>query len=382
MRDSSNRAFALVIVLALLSILIVAVFAISHFRKVDSQLSATSAYQVKARQNALTALDLAIAKLQSNVGDNNVLTGIAGIAGIPSGRGNSTRHWCGVWDLNGNFVQWLVSGNQVDIQPTVNGDFVELVGVSSVGADATDRERTNAPLVTVNGGRYAYWIGDCGVKLSIIIPDSSAAVLGERTSIEEQFPSVNLGDDENTLISYEQLRFAGATTAQLQGGFHTYTLSHVSYDESFIKTGLLNVNSNSVRYLTGLWTSYAEINPSGAGEISASSFANHVSVRIQGPLKNLDEFFAITSPYLTSEQLDPLEFDRTMRGWLTVRSQTFIVRAYGDAINPADVEVTEAGPEATAYCEAIVQRTDEDAPLGNGKKFVITYFRWLGPDDI
>ena len=67
---------------------------------------------------------------------------------------------------------------------------------------------------------------------------------------------------------------------------------------------------------------------------------------------------------------------------LAVRSDTFRIRAYGDAMNPADAGLAGATPESVAYCEAIVQRTTEDDPGGNGKKFVITYFRWLGPDDI
>jgi prepilin-type N-terminal cleavage/methylation domain-containing protein len=67
---------------------------------------------------------------------------------------------------------------------------------------------------------------------------------------------------------------------------------------------------------------------------------------------------------------------------LAARSDTFKIRAYGDSMNPADAVVSGAKPEAVAYCEAVVQRTSDDDPLGNGKKFVITYFRWLGPDDI
>ena len=67
---------------------------------------------------------------------------------------------------------------------------------------------------------------------------------------------------------------------------------------------------------------------------------------------------------------------------LAVRSDTFRIRAYGDAMNPADVGVAGATPESVAYCEAIVQRTNDPGPSGIGKKFVITYFRWLGPDDI
>jgi hypothetical protein len=62
---------------------------------------------------------------------------------------------------------------------------------------------------------------------------------------------------------------------------------------------------------------------------------------------------------------------------LTTRSDTFRVRAYGEALNPTDPTKVEA----TAFCEAIVQRTPDTLP-GFGRRFVITSFRWLGPDDI
>ena len=67
---------------------------------------------------------------------------------------------------------------------------------------------------------------------------------------------------------------------------------------------------------------------------------------------------------------------------LTVRSDTFRVRAYGEALNPVPEPGQTVGKvEATAYCEAVVQRTPQTMP-GFGRRFVITYFRWLGPDDI
>ena len=79
---------------------------------------------------------------------------------------------------------------------------------------------------------------------------------------------------------------------------------------------------------------------------------------------------------------------------MAARSDTFRVRTYGESRNPATGEIT-----ARAWCEAIVQRTPEfvggeaaelrldDAALGTasktfGRKFVITQFRWLGPDEI
>ena len=66
-----------------------------------------------------------------------------------------------------------------------------------------------------------------------------------------------------------------------------------------------------------------------------------------------------------------------MRSWLAVRSDTFRIRAYGDAVNPSDPTKVES----TAWCEAIVQRIKDDPASPRGR-FVITYFRWLSPDDI
>jgi len=77
---------------------------------------------------------------------------------------------------------------------------------------------------------------------------------------------------------------------------------------------------------------------------------------------------------------------------LSVRDDTFLVRAYGDA-RDAGGKIT-----ARATCEAVVRRTRDyvdpgdladlaDPPKSNanktfGRRFVIVSFRWLNPDEI
>ncbi|TVR50846.1 MAG: hypothetical protein EA425_08790 [Puniceicoccaceae bacterium] len=75
------------------------------------------------------------------------------------------------------------------------------------------------------------------------------------------------------------------------------------------------------------------------------------------------------------------------------RSDTFLIRAYGDVVNP----LRPNRIIGRAWCEAIVQRIPDyvdpnlnephDVPTGNinerlGRRYVITAFRWLSREDI
>jgi len=77
---------------------------------------------------------------------------------------------------------------------------------------------------------------------------------------------------------------------------------------------------------------------------------------------------------------------------LAARSDTFLVRAYGDQTNPATGAV-----EGLAWCEAVVQRVPEYVdpadppeaaaglrPLNTacGRRFRIVHFRWLAPEEV
>lgn len=96
--------------------------------------------------------------------------------------------------------------------------------------------------------------------------------------------------------------------------------------------------------------------------------------------------------YGSSAYVDQADILRSMSSQLTARGDTFVIRTYGDSLN-ANGEVV-----ARAWCEAVVQRYPEYVDEINephfkqdaltemnkkfGRKFQITSFRWLGPEEI
>jgi hypothetical protein len=84
---------------------------------------------------------------------------------------------------------------------------------------------------------------------------------------------------------------------------------------------------------------------------------------------------------------------------LASRSDTFVVRCYGDVISPLDTSATPT-PVSRAWCEAVVQRlsdyvdptVDATTKFANipassqavtfGRKFKVVSFRWLSVNDI
>jgi hypothetical protein len=79
--------------------------------------------------------------------------------------------------------------------------------------------------------------------------------------------------------------------------------------------------------------------------------------------------------------------------YMTVHSDTFTIRAYGETRNPATNQIV-----AKAYCEAVVQRLPDPVPSGTstgtalaelilptspfGRRFSIVSFRWLNEAEV
>lgn len=398
LRDQSG--FALVITVLLLGLLVLVVYCLSVLSRVGTDISASGTYQTQARQNALLGLSQAVGGLQRYAAEDDVITGMAGITGVPEGANQPARHWCGVWDRNGQFFCWLASGESGPIVPGLTGsDALALVGSGSVGADGSDREHVRTLLlpVTVNTrdrndvalGRYAWWVGDEGVKLSAVLPN-------EKHGIDEL---VTLAPDAPLLanaLTYEQVGLVPATVSaavlagQLRSSFHAMGRTHTGLVGAVPVAGRLNINSNSARYWRGVAATYNRLKPSSAAAISPTGFGlwmrDHVPLADPGAAKAANAPYPSVDLFLNSEALagglqnnggSLLVFGDVMRPWLTVRSDTFRVRAYGEAFNPSDATRVESA----AWCEAIVQRLKDDPGSSKGR-FVVIYFRWLGAEDL
>ena len=329
---------------------------------------------------------------------------MAGLTGVPAGSGNPARHWCGVWVGNGQFSHWLASGVSDASIPLLTGaDSIAVLANGALGADGTDKEHVRVLLLPVllsakNGtpfrqGSLAWWVGDEGVKLSAVVPDGEAPVTGGKHAVDELVPPLSpTAANLSRVEAYGQLTFVPSTPltpGQLQSNLHALGRTHYGWMGSSRLAGLLNVNTTSHRFWRGVGATYNRLRPTDPIGISLTTFANRLRDNLVmasgpgksagGPFQTVDAFLGsgLLATGLTGTGVTPTEFGDAMRPWLTVRSDTFRIRAYGEALNPADVTRTEA----TAWCEAIVQRVKDDPAASTGR-FVVTYFRWLGPDDI
>jgi len=419
-----ERGFALVLTVALLALLTLAVYALGSLTRVNAQFATAAEYRVQAQQNARLGLAQAIGALQKLAGPDDRITAMAGIAGASGG--SQVRHWCGVWQTDGVFLGWLTSGASASSTASLaTGEVVQLVEKNTVGPKPStlsayvDEEYVDAGKVlivapdssgaNVTVGAYAFWVGDEGVKISLWAPSSQWPAGGTRvptastpTNIARMGGAFQQFDSGNAarVLAYAQgtsLYYASGsklTASNLHDSFHHTTLSHSTVDSSgtALVVGQVNLNTTSAVVWRSLIEAYeaapgatpfgsstkrtSAINALAGGIASSTSGKNSL-----GPFGSVASFLnssllndAITGTNgITVEQ-----FTSILAPMLTVRSDTFRIRAYGEAVNPADPAKTES----TVWCEAIVQRTAAPAGGTLGRRFMITYFRWLGPDDI
>lgn len=197
---SRQRGFALLITITLLAFLVLLLVSLASLTRVETQVAANSQTLSQARQNALFALNVALGQLQKTAGPDQRVTARAE---VDSTAVLTNRRWTGVWDSDpvsatfGQRLAWLVSGptpaaTTAVADPGATGvstTAVRLVGSNSAdlsdsaASDAnridvsTQEIRTDsvAGLATTPGGhlvgRYAWWVGDEGVKSRANLPN-------------------------------------------------------------------------------------------------------------------------------------------------------------------------------------------------------------------
>lgn len=405
-----TAGFALILTIALLALLVLAVYALSVLVRVDAQIATTSAYQARARQHALLGLQVALGELQRTAGPDDRVTAMAGMTGVPPQ--SPLRQWCGVWRPGASWPEtWLTSGAVAGETPSLPADRVLLVGANAVGnpTDRTDQELVEAGLVEiattvgVSAGHYAYWVGDEGTKVSAVVLAAELQAGGTSgTGLRPNFRRlIGAGFSPGAAalaraVSFDQLRLS-ASGVSLTGSFHSLTLRSRALPSSapFGNAGLgdyvvgaFNINTTS----EAAWRALLEF-PDHNNAVFALNATRTLSgarrlrdllAQRRAPFSSVAELrasglvqaaFDSSSPKITT--LTEAQFLDELAPILTTRSDTFRIRAYGDATNPA-----EGAREAAAYCEAIVQRTPQTIDATFGRRFVVVHFRWLGPDDI
>lgn len=165
-RNGSPRGFALVISLSLMVLLVVLSVGLLGLSSISLRSSTRSEAMQVAKANARMALILALGELQKAAGPDQSITASSAIR-----PGAKETQWTGAWStvpgVDRNQVRWLVSGNTPDPVAGTGADPIPLVD-SEVAA-----LRVNAPAVAVEAsakgipGRYAWWIGDEGVKARV-----------------------------------------------------------------------------------------------------------------------------------------------------------------------------------------------------------------------
>ncbi len=215
-----HRGFALVITVMLLAFLVLLVVSLAALTRVETSVAANNQSLAQARQHALMGLSIAVGQLQAHAGPDTRLTAQSNLFDASAGN----PWFTGVWtaDAAGTPVQraWLVSGNETNPLrfgpssilgrqgplPEIalvfdgnglatngpesgNPNRVQLVGAASAASTGTAMEHGGVvvPGVPLNAimpgfatertvGRYAFWVGDQGVKASLALADRADEV--------------------------------------------------------------------------------------------------------------------------------------------------------------------------------------------------------------
>lgn len=295
-RHPNSRAFALVSVLIMVVLLTFVLVALLSLLRMENQAGGNTILRNQAQQNALVAMDLALAELQGNLGPDQRVSATASFLDsapeteIPDGV--SEPHWTGVWDSqrwdggtakfpadyydkSKKFRKWLVSapnGSDPLANPTRVLDTPKVPGLTDANSvilvgQGTVRPRAGGEKTEVRAwlrdgdvdnagrqGRYAWWVGDEGVKARLNLlphkeaaPDSThltslaAAPRNALEAVEGHEQDAAIRDNLTKTLTFGSLPLAyenAGTAADFSQAFHDFTVYSTGVQADVQRGGL------------------------------------------------------------------------------------------------------------------------------------------------
>jgi hypothetical protein len=158
---ASKSGSALLLTLLVVSLLLVIVLSFTVYVRLELRSIGNQQNLMLARHNAKLAMNLALAQLQKAAGPDQRVTARAEITG------DTTKPWkTGVWDTTDMNAgpEWLITEG--------TGPEVSLVSLGTLSINGNLSDQVKSSLINIiNGtktsGRFAYWVGDEGVKTSL-----------------------------------------------------------------------------------------------------------------------------------------------------------------------------------------------------------------------
>jgi len=208
------------------------------------------------------------------------------------------------------------------------------------------------------------------------------------------------GQDEVDVTDENQFfRFSQSAEETWLG---SYAATDLSRSRKFFRKGLRSLSDSEVESLAVQIVNQIRVRrQSGLGGgvgpfVSLRDFVDSGVIELAIANTTINSAVAVSSVPLTysSSFLTQQDVLTGIAPYLTTRSDTYLVRAYGDAVNPFDASEVVA----RAYCEAIVQRLHQKHPsepdaadpmtiaganAGEyGRQFRVIAFRWMTGDEI
>lgn len=120
-----RSGFALLITITLLAFLVLLLVSLASLTRVETQVAANNQQLIRARQNALMGLNIALGQLQVMMGPDARISAPAsqkgdGVPTYATTDADNNSHWIGVYRQNpaapasrdAQLLSWMVSGNQ------------------------------------------------------------------------------------------------------------------------------------------------------------------------------------------------------------------------------------------------------------------------------